>query len=141
MGEPKTPERRRHFRGKARAGRRVRVRYRVQGTPAWTAAETRNVGIGGAFILGGALAPGTEIDVQIDLPDRPAPLALTAEVRWRADGRADDPAGIGVMFHDVDIDILLELNGFLASLTGTEPEGVPALIETDPAGPSNGAGD
>lgn len=114
MGDPDTPERRRHFRGKARPGRRVRLRFRVRGADGWTAAETRNIGTGGAFILDAQLAPHAEIEVEIDVAGRATPLVLAAEVRWSA------AEGIGVQFHDVDIDVLLELNGFLASLTGTE---------------------
>ncbi len=114
MGDPDTPERRRHFRGKARPGRRVRLRFRPKGDDGWTAAETRNIGVGGAFILGATLAAHTEIEVEIDVAGRATPLLLTAEVRWHAD------EGIGVQFHDVDIDVLLELNAYLASLTGTE---------------------
>jgi hypothetical protein len=141
MGETKTPERRRHFRGKARAGRRVRVRYRVLDHRAWNATETRNIGIGGAFLLGVDLKPRTEIELELDLPERATPLALTAEVRWRADGTGEDPAGVGVQFHDVDIDIMLDLNTYLASLTGTEPEGVPALLDPESTEPSDGAGE
>ncbi len=120
MGEPSTPERRRHFRGKARAGRRIRVRYRQRGGDQWTSAETRNIGIGGAFILGAELAAKVQIDVEVDVAGRAAPLLLTAEVRWSSRGDGEDPLGIGVQFLDVDIDVLLELNGYLATLTGTE---------------------
>lgn len=124
MGDAATPERRRHFRGKARPGRRIRLRFRRRGgNDAWTAAETRNIGIGGAFILGADLPVKSEIEVEIDVAGRDAPLLLAAEVRWSARGDGADPLGVGVQFHDVDIDVLLELNGYLASLTGTEADG------------------
>jgi hypothetical protein len=119
MGEPSTPERRRHFRGKARAGRRIRVRYRARGGE-WSPAETRNIGVGGAFILGAKLPVKTEIEVEIDVAGRDAPLRLGGEVRWSADGSREDPLGVGVQFVDVDIDVLLELNSYLATLTGTD---------------------
>lgn len=121
MGDESTPERRRHFRGKARAGRRIRVRYRARGSESWLPAETRNIGIGGAFILGAELAVKSEIDMEIDVAGREAPLRLGGEVRWCADGNGSDPVGIGVQFLDVDIDVLLELNSYLATLTGTDP--------------------
>lgn len=123
MPDPSTPERRRHFRGKARAGRRVRLRYRRHGDERWIDAETRNIGIGGAFILDCELPNKVELDVELDLATRAAPLPLTAEVRWSSRGDGDDPLGVGVQFIDVDIDVLLELNGYLATLTGTEPAG------------------
>ncbi|HUQ03295.1 MAG TPA: PilZ domain-containing protein [Kofleriaceae bacterium] len=119
MGEPSTPERRRHFRGKARAGRRIRLRYRSRGGE-WSAAETRNIGVGGAFILGATLAVKSEIEVEIDIAGRETPLRLGGEVRWNADGNGEDPLGVGVQFVDVDIDVLLELNSYLATLTGTD---------------------
>jgi hypothetical protein len=116
MGDDSTPDRRRHFRGKARAGRRIRVRYRARGAESWGPAETRNIGVGGAFILGATLAVKTEIDVAIDVAGRAQPMVLTGEVRW------SDGEGVGVQFIDVDIDVLLELNSYLATLTGTEHE-------------------
>jgi hypothetical protein len=120
MGDTSTPERRRHFRGKARAGRRIRVRYRVRGSESWIPAETRNIGVGGAFILGAELKAKTEIQLEIDVAGRGAPLLLGGEVRWSSDGKGDDPVGVGVQFLDVDIDVLLELNSYLATLTGTD---------------------
>jgi len=120
MGDTSTPERRRHFRGKARAGRRIRVRYRRRGSESWEQAETRNIGVGGAFILGAALPAKTEIEVEIDISGRESPLRLGGEVRWSADGNGEDPLGVGVQFIDVDIDVLLELNSYLATLTGTD---------------------
>ena len=116
MGDDTTPERRRHFRGKARAGRRIRVRYRARGSESWNPAETRNIGVGGAFILGAALAVKSEIETEIDVAGRETPLHLNGEVRWA------DAAGVGVQFVDVDIDVLLELNTYLATLTGIENE-------------------
>jgi hypothetical protein len=116
MGDDSTPERRRHFRGKARAGRRIRVRYRARGGESWSPAETRNIGVGGAFILGATLVVKTEIEVEIDIAGREKPLHLSGQVRWA------DAGGVGVQFMDVDIDVLLELNTYLATLTGTEHE-------------------
>ena len=43
-------ERRQHFRGKARPGRVMHVRFRAPGHRDWIDAETRNIGVGGAFI-------------------------------------------------------------------------------------------
>lgn len=96
------------------------MRYRARGSAAWNHAETRNIGVGGAFILGATLASRTEIEVEIDVTGRASPLLLGGEVRWSADGTGDDPVGVGVQFLDVDIDVLLELNSYLATLTGTD---------------------
>lgn len=97
------------------------MRYRARGSESWNQAETRNIGVGGAFILGASLPTKTEIEVEIDIAGRDAPLLLGGEVRWSADGTGEDPVGVGVQFLDVDIDVLLELNSYLATLTGTDP--------------------
>ena len=43
-------ERRGHFRGKPRPGRRVQVRFQLAGG-AEVVAHTKNIGVGGAFIV------------------------------------------------------------------------------------------
>ena len=118
MGEPRRHERRHHFRGKARPGRQIPVRYRRADVTEWTPAETRNVGVGGAFIATGAPAPvGTPLVVELTVPTSDRRFELTALVRWANDGT--DP-GMGLQFVDVDIDVLLDLNDYFASLTGKD---------------------
>lgn len=110
-------ERRGHFRGKARPGRVLPVRFRVDGetssdTP-WVASETKNVGTGGAFIASSeALAAGTAIILELVLPTNERTFQLPAVVRWNA------PDGMGVQFVNVDVDVLLELNDYFSTLTG-----------------------
>jgi type IV pilus assembly protein PilZ len=112
-------ERRQHFRGKPRPGRRLSIRYRIDGG-AWATAETRNIGVGGAFIATDApVATGAAVEIELEVPTCDQPLRLRGQVRWAQDG-ADDRSGIGVQFQDVDIDVLLELNDYFASLTGVE---------------------
>jgi hypothetical protein len=154
MAETSRHERRRHFRGKPRPGRRLPVRWAAAGV--WEAAETRNIGVGGAFIA--TAAPpliGTEIAVELHIPTReppvfegrsapgqagpmsaPAPplersFAVKAVVRWRQTAASDavDAAGMGVEFVEVDIDVLLELNDYFASLTGLDG---PATTRDEP---------
>ena len=112
-------ERRQHFRGKPRPGRRLQIRYRVDGGE-WLHAETRNIGVGGAFIVTQKPAPnGSEVDIELEVPTCEKPLILHGHVRWAQEAGTDD-TGMGVQFHDVDIDVLLELNDYFASLTGVE---------------------
>jgi hypothetical protein len=106
-------ERRQHFRGKARPGRVLPIRFRV-GAGAWVDASTRNIGVGGAFIVAAASAVGTLITLELTLPTSDRAFTLTAEVRWSA---AD---GMGVQFVGVDVDVLLELNDFFSTLTGLD---------------------
>jgi uncharacterized protein (TIGR02266 family) len=115
-------ERRQHFRGKPRPGRRLAIRYRKPGTgaSAWIDAETRNIGVGGAFIASqDPMKTGSEIEIELHVPTCEQPLVLKGQVRWIQDEGTED-AGMGVQFHDVDIDVLLELNDYFASLTGVE---------------------
>jgi uncharacterized protein (TIGR02266 family) len=96
------------------------VRYRRADVQAWTAAETRNIGVGGAFIATMATAPvGTPLVIELTVPTSDRRFELTALVRWANDQGAD--AGMGVQFVDVDIDVLLDLNDYFASLPGKEP--------------------
>jgi len=119
MAEPRRHERRHHFRGKARPGRQIPVRFRRAEVTDWTSAETRNIGVGGAFIATTGGPPvGTPLVVELVVPTSDRRFELTALVRWVTD--RDDP-GIGVQFVDVDIDVLLDLNDYFASLTGKEP--------------------
>jgi hypothetical protein len=106
-------ERRRHFRGKARPGRVLPVRFRTGAHTAWVTAETRNIGVGGAFVLTKLAQPvGTMLTIELVLPTSEEVFVLPASVRWT------DADGMGVKFIDVDVDVLLELNDYFATLTG-----------------------
>ena len=90
------------------------MRVRAAAHTAWVTAETRNVGVGGAFIATGLIQPaGTALTVELALPTSDQVFALPSVVRWAA---AD---GMGVQFVGVDVDVLLELNDYFATLTGT----------------------
>ena len=105
-------ERRNHFRGKARPGRVMAVRFRAAAHTAWVAAETRNIGVGGAFVATALVQPtGTQLTLELRLPTSDQLFQLPAVVRWSA---AD---GMGVQFVGVDVDVLLELNDYFATLT------------------------
>jgi uncharacterized protein (TIGR02266 family) len=124
MAESKR-ERRGYFRGKPRPGRRVEVRYRT--TDDTGAGEhlafTKNIGVGGAFILTPEpLPPGTGLSIALNVPSARHPVEVTAEVRWIVDGKHDEPErehGMGVKFNGLDVDQLLALNEYFASLTST----------------------
>jgi uncharacterized protein (TIGR02266 family) len=106
-------ERRQHFRGKARPGRVLAIRFRTAGHTAWVAAETRNIGVGGAFIVSQHIQPvGAQVTLELSLPTSDQVFVLPAVVRWSAAG-AD--GGMGVQFVGVDIDVLLELNEMFAA--------------------------
>lgn len=113
-------ERRQHFRGKPRPGRRLAIRYRISGGP-WVRAETRNIGVGGAFVASSEPAQqGAPVEIELEVPTCDRPLILKGQVRWsQTDGHGED-AGMGVQFQDLEIDVLLELNDYFASLTGVE---------------------
>jgi hypothetical protein len=88
------------------------VRFRAAAHTAWVAAETRNIGVGGAFIATALVQPtGTQLTLELRLPTSDQMFQLPAVVRWSA---AD---GMGVQFVGVDVDVLLELNDYFATLT------------------------
>lgn len=82
------------------------------GDGAWQPADTRDIGVGGAFLVAVTAAVGATLELAVPVPGRLEPLILTAAVRWAA------PEGVGVQFLDVDIDVLLELNALLADHAG-----------------------
>ena len=93
------------------------VRFRSSGAGDWITTATRNVGVGGAFLetpAAGTLPPvGTTVSVELQLPTSDQTFTLPAVVRWAAKD------GMGVQFVGVDVDVLLELNDYFATLTGT----------------------
>jgi hypothetical protein len=106
-------ERRQHFRGKARPGRVMRIRFRGPAHRDWVSAETRNIGVGGAFIATAEVQPATTtLTVEVALPTTDQLFTLPAVVRWAARD------GMGVQFVGVDVDVLLELNDYFATFTG-----------------------
>jgi uncharacterized protein (TIGR02266 family) len=111
-------ERRTHFRGKSRPGRKVDVEVAIDGAPP-ARAYTRNIGVGGAFIVTSSPSPpGTLMSVTLLVPGGPGRISVRAEVRWAVPD--DDPPGMGVKFLALEVDELLELNEYFASLTGDE---------------------
>jgi uncharacterized protein (TIGR02266 family) len=113
-------ERRAHYRGKPRPGRRVEVTVTVAGGGSFRA-YTRNIGVGGAFIV--TTTPeraGTALTLSLTVPSLPQTLVVKAEVRWNTPGDAYDPPGMGVKFFGLEVEELLALNEYFASLTGRE---------------------
>ena len=111
--DPPRHERRHHFRGKARPGRVLPVRFRGADHRGWVLAETRNIGAGGAFIATAQVETiGAALTIELVLPTSDRVFSLPCAVRWVAD------EGMGVEFVGVEVDVLLELNDYFATLTG-----------------------
>jgi uncharacterized protein (TIGR02266 family) len=111
-----------HYRGKARRGRRVTVHYRVLAHGELlpeVCAQTRNLGVGGAFIETNDPAPvGTRLVVTLTL-DAGALFDAQAEVRWVVDGDQDPFHGMGVKFLGLDAEEQRRINDYCASLPTT----------------------
>jgi Tfp pilus assembly protein PilZ len=107
-------ERRSHFRGKPRPGRRVEVSFTADdGTR--ERAHTRNIGVGGAFVVTQRPArPGAPLRLAVHIPSATEPLQLAGEVRWT------DAQGMGIRFDGLDVEAVLALNEYFASLTGKD---------------------
>ena len=118
MSQAENRERRNHFRGKPRPGRRVDVEYVLAGGKPLKA-FTRDVGVGGAYIVTtDPAAPGTPLQVTLLVPGGDGRVSVRAEVRWAAP--AGDPPGMGVKFLALEVDELLQLNEYFSSLTGAD---------------------
>lgn len=96
------------------------MKFRAAPHTAWVAAETRNIGVGGAFIATTLLQPiGAPLTVELTLPDTDQVFLLPAVVRWATPSTSLAAAGgMGVQFVGVDVDVLLELNDYFAGLNG-----------------------
>ena len=108
-------ERRGHFRGKPRPGRRVDVSF-TAADGGEHRAHTRNIGVGGAFVVTPIPAPpGTPLTLLVHVPGAQAPITVRCEVRWVED------EGMGLRFEPLEVEAALQLNEYFASLTGSEP--------------------
>lgn len=88
------------------------IRFRTSERVGWVSAETRNIGVGGAFIAATEVPPvGTAISLELVLPGSQRTFVLPAVVRW-----ISERDGMGVQFAGVDVDVLLELNDYFSSL-------------------------
>lgn len=111
-------ERRTHFRGKPRPGRRIEVEYQI-GEAAAVTAFTRDIGVGGAFIVTSSPSPpGTPLTLKLHVPNTAETIEVHAEVRWTS--AAAEAPGMGVRFHPLEVEQLLQLNEYFASLTGRD---------------------
>ena len=106
-------ERRQFFRGKLRPGRVMPIRFCSQTSETWIDAETRNIGVGGAYVTTPHVAEvGSALAVEVKLPTSDRVFTLLAIVRWAS---AAQPAGMGIQFMDTDSEILVELNDYFAT--------------------------
>ncbi len=84
-----------------------------------TLAHTRNIGVGGAFIVTATPpAPGTHLLLTLHVPTPAKHIEVKAEVRWTSS--VDGATGMGVKFYGLDVEELLQLNEYFASLTGRD---------------------
>ena len=118
-------ERRRHFRGKPRPGRRVQLTFGLVENDTVGPrrhAVTKNIGVGGAFILVDNPPPaGTTVELELAMPANAesgaGPIAVRAEVRWSV---TDGEVGMGVKFAPLEVEQLLRLNEYFASLAPSD---------------------
>lgn len=120
MANQRKSERRRHFRGSARPGRTIDIKWRAKGSADdHQTAITRNIGVGGAFVVTDSRPPiGSLVELIIEIPDQPRAISLTAEVRWVAEGAEGTKGGLGARFLDLDVPSRLTLSEYFATLNG-----------------------
>jgi hypothetical protein len=89
------------------------MRFRAKSDDAWIDAETRNIGVGGAYVVTSQTQPvDAALTIELRLPTSDQRFTLPAVVRWIGTD------GMGVQFVGVDVDVLLELNDYFSTLTG-----------------------
>ena len=91
--------------------------------PKSSAPITKNIGVGGAFIITpDPSPPGTSLQIALQVPATSRAIEVRGEVRWIVDGKHDEPEaehGMGVKFAGLDVEQLMALNEYFASLTST----------------------
>ena len=116
-------DRGRHYRNKARWGRKVEVRFTVvDGVQSHepVKAHTGNISVGGAFIVTPDPLPrGTSLRVSLTMPHDKSQLDIDSEVRWLADSDDEPEIGMGVRFLNLSPEQAQLLNAWFASLTAT----------------------
>jgi uncharacterized protein (TIGR02266 family) len=116
---PSRRERRSHFRGKPRPGRWVEVSFTAE-DGSRERAHTRNIGVGGAFVVTSRpVRPGSPLVLSVHIPTATQPLEIAGEVRWNS-APLDEPPGMGIRFASLDVEAMLQLEEYFASLTGKE---------------------
>lgn len=89
-------------------------------------AHTRNIGVGGAFVVTARpVKPGSPLTLEVHIPNATDPLQVRGEVRWMIAPREDTPGhepGMGIRFQPLEVEALLALNEYFATLTGKEPD-------------------
>ena len=94
----------------------MQVRFQAAGGEE-VAAHTKNIGVGGAFIVTPTPPKiGTHLRLMIEMPNTGSTLEVRAEIRWLSNS---PDVGMGVRFAGLDVDQLLALNEYFASLTAT----------------------
>jgi len=112
-----------HFRAQARPEIRVRIRWRRLDEPHTREvdAQTRNIGVGGAFIVSETPAPvGTPIEIAIASPATWEPVRVRGEVRWVTPVGGEEEPGMGVSFQDLQARDVVSLHDFFVSLQFVE---------------------
>jgi len=83
-------------------------------------AYTRNIGVGGAFVVTSRpVRPGVPLTLSLHIPTAGPPLEIQGEVRWNSAPHEEMP-GMGIRFDSLEVEALLQLNEYFASLTGKE---------------------
>lgn len=90
-----------------------RVDVEVRGSGRQFHASSRNVSLGGIFIVTSDPLPElSTAEVKFSVPTQPEPVEVTAEVRWIERGADEKPVGMGLRFHGLRARDVWALNRF-----------------------------
>jgi type IV pilus assembly protein PilZ len=111
LDAPDAPERRRA----ERADLVVRVDY--QTVDELFSEFARNINEGGLFVeTETPHPPGTRVDLQFKLPGNDEPVQVRGSVVRVAEGTADDPSGMGILFDELDARTRQRINDLVRRL-------------------------
>ena len=100
------------------------VRIRRSGSDAW--GRSLNLSRGGMFVTADRIIPlETEVELEFQLPEVPAPLSSTARVVWGRERSAQGPRGMGLQFLALDRRSTQEIDSYVHERANPETPPAP----------------
>ena len=110
--------------GLERVEMKTNVCIRGPGSEAW--GRSLNLSRGGIFVAADRIIPlETEVEIEFQLPESPAPLASTARVVWGRERSRHGPRGMGLQFLALDRKSTHQIESFVYERASSPPPAAP----------------
>jgi uncharacterized protein (TIGR02266 family) len=117
--------------GLERVEMKTDVRIRRPGSEAW--GRSLNLSRGGIFVSADRIIPReTEVEIEFQLPEDPAPLSSTARVVWGRERSGHGPRGMGLQFLALDRHSSLQIDSFVHERADPAPPPAPPRTSETP---------